>query len=267
MDPELVKTAIEAVPAVAGAAGATVVVKRAVNFLSRLLGPATDEAALYFRDRVAAWRAANATRIAAIAEEELSRRGLAAGDVTVSPRLGIAILDEGSKTDDAVLQGMWAGLLASSATSDGQDESNLMFTDMLGRLTGSQARLLEFLCEKAEKGRTKSGLILAVAQIMLPVEGAKEIAKVPDLHQLDRELDYLRTLGLIDGGLSPDEVEDEPPPPVRLVPTALALHMYARCRGERDPLAFYGLVDAAPVRVIAQHLLGGGMVIRSTQKQ
>ena len=66
--------------------------------------------------------------------------------------------------------------------------------------------------------------------------------------RLDRELDHLCTLGLIQGGLSSAETDqtDETgapigPPPASIEPTSLALHMYARCHGAHDPLAFHGL--------------------------
>jgi len=118
------------------------------------------------------------------------------------------------------------------------------------------------LCEKSEKGRTRSGLILAKGHLMVPLDGVSAISQLIDIQQLDRELDYMRTLGLLDGGLSADEAADATaPPPVDLAPTSLALHMYARCRGARDPLSFYGLTEAAPVRVVATGFLRGGAVI------
>ena len=57
-----------------------------------------------------------------------------------------------------------------------------------------------------------------------------------DIQRLDRELDHLRELGLIDGGLEPGS------PWIRIRPTPLALHLYVRCRGSRlSPVEFFGL--------------------------
>jgi hypothetical protein len=254
------------------AEAALVVAKAAADgaaaFLSKLCLPATEELGLLLRDQVASWRTARAVAMAQKAEAKMRAVQVDLDEVKVHPRLGIAIVDQSSWTDDDLLQDMWAGLLVSAATPDGRDESNLMFTDLLGRLTAAQARLLEFMCEQAEKGRTKLGLILAITSLTIPLEGAKKISQLADIQQLDRELDYLRTLGLIGGGLSTNETEDaaEPPPPAIVAPTTLALHMYARCRGARDPLAFYGLVDAAPVRIVSMGL-GESLVIRPTPKQ
>lgn len=91
---------------------------------------------------------------------------------------------------------MWAGLLAGSATSDGRDESNLMFTDLLSKLTSAQVKILNYACEKAEKFCSKSGLVAAEA-LSVPLEEITTIAGISELHRLDRELDHLRSLGLL----------------------------------------------------------------------
>jgi hypothetical protein len=233
-------------------------VEAASAFLSRLCLPATEELGLLFRDEVARWRTARAVEVALKAEARMKALGIGDG-VSVHPRLGIAIIDQSSWTDDDGLQDMWAGLLVSSATPDGRDESNLIFTDLLGRMTAAQARVLKFICDGAQKGRTRSGLILPTSGAVLPVAGAMAVTKLADIHQLDRELDHLRTIGLLSGGMNPAEsaAEGDPPPPVELAPTPLALQMYARCQGARDPLEFYGLKDATPVRLISAAGFGG----------
>lgn len=240
-------------------------VDAAAAFLSKLCMPATEELGLMLRD-VVSWRRAQAVAMLQRAEAKMKAASIDPDHVKVLPRLGIAILDEGSWTDDDALQDMWAGLLVSAATPDGRDESNLMFTDLLGRLTSAQARVLAFLCEKAEKGRTRSGLIVVITQMVVPLDAVRAVSELADIQQVDRELDHMRTLGLIDGGISPSEAEDATTaPPAEMIPTALALQMYARCRGARDLLAFYGLGDTAPVKVVGKGMFGGSMVIRPTE--
>jgi hypothetical protein len=221
--------------------------------------PALEEVGLYFRDGVARFRAARATAVAQKAEARMRELGIDQDGVKVHPRLGIAIIDKASWTDDDELQDLWAGLLVSSATPDGRDDSNLIFTDLLGRLTTSQARVLAWMCQKTDKVRTRSGLILAGNSNIIPIAGALKVMELDDIQRLDRELDHLRTLGLSSGGLEAGESADEkdPLPPVNLTPTPLALQLYARCQGARDPLAFYGLQDAAPVRVMTFRGVGG----------
>jgi len=61
-----------------------------------------------------------------------------------------------------------------------------------------------------------------------------------DLHRLDRELDHLRSLGLLDAHTgfkmhAQDKIAD-------VTPSTLGLQMFARCRGCRgSPEAFFGL--------------------------
>ncbi len=250
---------------------ALVITKAAVDaagaFLSKLCMPAAEEMGLLLRDEVARWRTARLVEVAQKAQARMCELGIDAEQVKVLPRLGITVIDQGSWTDDDALQDMWAGLLVSSATPDGRDESNLVFTDLLSRMTAGQARLISFACGNVEKKRTKSGLLLPTSTIYIPINGAMKVAQISDLQQLDRELDHLRALGLIIHGIVGSEVASaEAPPPVDLTPTALALQMYARCQGARDPLAFYGVKDAAPVDVRIVTGLGGPRMIVDESK-
>lgn len=208
----------------------------AAAFLGRICLPAAEEIGLLLRDKVRAWRATNAAAIASKAEVILEPTS----DVTVHahPRLVGLILEEGSWIDVDEVQQMWAGLLVSSCTDDGQDDSNLMFADLLSRLTTSQVRILEHACANARKEVSPGGLISSDHYI-INLEELRAISKVEDLHRLDRELDHLRSLGLINpmhGGFDPETIE------VNLTPTALALQMYTRCNGKRsNPIEFFGL--------------------------
>ena len=74
-----------------------------------------------------------------------------AGRLQAHPRMVMRVIEDGSWSDDATVQKMWAGLLASSCCPDGRDESNLMFINLLGQLTSSQVRILRFACETANK--------------------------------------------------------------------------------------------------------------------
>jgi len=80
---------------------------------------------------------------------------------TALPRLVRLTLEEGSWIDTEEVRGMWAGLLASLCTEDGKDESNLIFVNLLAQLTSSEARLLNYLCENAEKVTNPIGVVSA----------------------------------------------------------------------------------------------------------
>jgi hypothetical protein len=130
---------------------------------------------------------------------------------------------------------MWAGLLSSSCTPDGQDDSNLIFINLLSQLTKSQARLLNYSCEKATKFVHSSGLIFTY-DIIIQISELPAIMKINDIHIIDRELDHLRSLGLIPGGIITGSNN------ANIAPTPLGLYMYVRCKGSYDsPVNYFGL--------------------------
>jgi len=203
-------------------------------FLGRICLPAAEEFGEFLRDKVHAWRAGNTVSIANRAEALLGG-GQSGSTVHAHPRLVGAVLDQGSWSDDDRVQGMWAGLLASACTVDGRDESNLMFVDLLARLTSSQARVFDYVCRNAPKRRTKAGWITS-EDFEMPVSELSRIAEVDDLQRLDRELDHLRSLGLIEGGIYETSLV------ANIAPTALGLQMFARCQGfAGNALDFFGI--------------------------
>lgn len=145
------------------------------------------------------------------------------------------ILEQGSWIDNEEVQKMWAGLLASSCTEDGGDESNLIFTSILSQLTSLEAKILNHCCEKAEKFKTKVGWLMA-KDFKMSLGEMQKLTGIFDLHRLDRELDHLHSLDLIEGGFHPDiDFADVTPRP-------LALQMYVRCQGSRgSPIEYFGL--------------------------
>lgn len=210
-------------------------VEGAAAFLGRICLPVAEECGLLLRDKVSAWRAANTVAIAVKAQRRHAEQNIPEGH-HAHPRLVGHILEHGSWVDSDVVQELWAGLLASSCSGDGQDDSNLMFVDLLGRLTVSQVKVLDYACQHAPKRITSTGLIVA-DQHLVDLPSLVELSGVADVQRLDRELDHLRALGLLDfifGGLSTDEQI------ANVAPSSLALHMYARCNGVvGDSVEFY----------------------------
>jgi hypothetical protein len=219
-----------------------IVVKGSVDgasaFLSRICLPAAEEFGLLLRDKVRVWRARNAAGIATRAEKLLTDANAPAG-VRAHPRLVGQILEQGSWSDSGDLQQQWAGLLASSCDESGEDDSNLMFVDLLSRLSATQVRILNFAVVHAGKTVSDAGLLMPqifdVAQQELVA-----LTDVTDLHRLDREVDHLVALGLLVTGLAGFQTRGTQ---VQLTPAPLALQMYVRCQGFRgDPVAFFGVI-------------------------
>ena len=122
----------------------------------------------------------------------------------------------------------WAGLFASSCDRDGQDDENLIFIDLLQKLTFSQAKLLNFSIENSRKILYPNGLVLA-AELKVPCDDIRKITGINDIHRIDRELDYLRTLGLIDENTGGFNVYGDLV--ANLQPTYLALCLYVKSQG------------------------------------
>jgi len=210
-------------------------VRGAAAFLSRICLPAAEEFGHLLRDQVGAWRQRNAVRIAQQAEQ-LLRTADQTSQCKAPPRVVFQTLDHGSWIDDDHIQSMWAGLLASSCSHDGRDDSNLIFVDLMSQLTTSEAKLLSLACQVCTKEVSALGLVYCREPSYVPLSQLHTIAGFSDLYRLDRELDHLRSLELIDrsSGLNADRVD-----PVDITPTALALYLYVRASGFSGPPAEY----------------------------
>ncbi len=210
----------------------------AAAFLSRVCLPALEEFGLALRDRVSAWRARNATKMLSVANDILDSTQPGTQD-KIHPRLVLAAIEEASWTEDEVVHRMWAGLLASATSPDGQSDENLIFLNLLKQLSSLQVKVLAFSVERATKYDVGGSLPFADA-FFLKAEELSSAVGCSDLQRLDRELDHLRELGLIGheagGGLvaGTDNVD--------LTPTALALHFYVRAQGSKlSPVEYWRL--------------------------
>lgn len=208
----------------------------AESFLKTICRPAAEEFGLLLRDRVRYWRTRNAANIAQKAAINLKEQA-DENKKYAHPRIVAQIIEQGSWIEQEDIQEMWGGLLTSSCTPDGEDDSNLTFVDLLARLTASQARILDYVCANAEKSLSRGGWLTGT-QLQVDVEDLLRIARIIDIHRLDRELDHLAALGLFAFG-SGFDLDSRV---AHLMPSALALQMYARCHGHsEDPISFYGL--------------------------
>ncbi|WP_447739589.1 Abi-alpha family protein [Pseudomonas laurentiana] len=202
--------------------------------LSRICLPAAEEFGLLWRDKVSHWRARNAAKMAAHAARILDK-DTSADKLSAHPRLVFKTIEDSSWTDDDVVLSLWAGLLASSCTESGNDESNLMFINLLSQLTSSQVRIIQYACENTKVYQSPSGWIMP-SDLKIEAVDVALITKVSDMHQLDRELDHLRHLGLIEAGFDINTTEAD------ITPTALALQLYVRSQGYvGSPIAYFEL--------------------------
>ena len=204
-------------------------------FLSRVCLPAAEELGLLARDRVRHWRTMNTARIAQGAADLVKPDSKG----QIHPRLAWEILEKGSWIDDSAVQRMWSGILAASVTENPADDGNIQFVMLLSAMTRFQVLLLEHACERAEKYVTPSGLPWSDL-FSLTVEEIAQVTGVRDLQRMDRELDHLRHLSLIDehnSGFNPDDASSAL---IRVTP--LAMHLYVKSRGfTGSPIEYWKL--------------------------
>lgn len=135
---------------------------------------------------------------------------------------------------------MWAGILVSSCTEDGTDDSNLLFIRLLAQLGAVEVRVLDHLCRTPDKRRSPLGFV-EVDWVFMQEPEVQELCRTcgcSDLQRLDRELDHLQALGLTVGGL----VDGSPRAFVRIKASGLGFQLYVRCQGSRTtPAEFFGV--------------------------
>jgi hypothetical protein len=221
------------------------------DFLNRVCLPIAEEVGLLLQDKIRYWRANNTRRMVEKAEAILFQRNDRYG-IKAHPRILSKILEESSWINDDELQSMWSGLLASSCTEGGNDESNHIFTDLLSRLSSSQANVLNFACENCNKGIRKGLLVVNDTLTLKSIEELVDISKIHDIHILDRELDHLRSLDLILDGLGWNEMVEELT--ISITPSALALQMYIRCQGYVVDPSMYFDVDSLDELNVSQEV-------------
>ena len=214
----------------------------ASSFLSKVCMPAAEEFGLLLQDKIRGYRARNTAAILLEAEARVEkfRPGL---KVAIHPRLLAATLNGGGWTDDDSIQKMWAGLLASACTEDGDDDGNLIFIDLLGRLTSAQVRILNYACEATPKRADANGLINYRSPLESSAAQLLEISKLPDIHRLDMELAHLKEIGLIMAGFDSGMTQIDA---VATTASPLALNLYVRCQGFVGPAPeYFGLVPTS----------------------
>lgn len=201
------------------------------GFLQLVCKPALGEIGLLLQDKVTYWRLNNIVNMLEKAKGKLDFQN-GKLELKSHPRIGLSIIENSSLIDNDEIQDMWAGLFASSCTEGDSDDENLIFIELLKKLTVPQARILRYGVENSKKLIYSNGLILAT-KLEIPFDELLKITGVSNYHRIDRELDYLRAIGLIcsyHGGFDPhlkNLVAD-------ITPTYLSLSLYVKSQGSTD---------------------------------
>jgi len=218
----------------------------AAAVLSRICLPAAEELGLGLKDRVSHWRAQQLALLSERVAVKLSSQQVPA-EHHAHPRLVHTVIENGSWNDGDTIQDMWAGILVSGCSEDGAEDSNIMFAKILEPFTNLQAKLFNAVCERCRM-RLDETTELVTADYQYPdcprglemsFEQLCEITGVSDLYRLDRELDHLRAIGILDTAsgfrLGSKLVAGVSPSP-------LGIQLYVRCQGFRgSPVKFFKL--------------------------
>ena len=143
MDPtELIKAAPEiakGLTAVGAAIPFTAVVKR-------MLGPAADELAEMWRDKIRLYRYGNQMRCIEKAEKMAEAAGLT--PQTVAPKILFPLLEGVSFEDSDELHTMWAALLANAASPENGEKVRPGFIATLKQMSPDEASLLAWMHQR-----------------------------------------------------------------------------------------------------------------------
>jgi Abortive infection alpha len=204
-------------------------------FVGKICMPAAEEFGLLLQDKVKSWRAANATKILERAQLKL-QDGSGIDNAHAHPRIVGKIIDRGSWVHESNLQDMWAGLFVSSCTTTGNDESNLIFVNLLDQITSLEAKIIELLCKDARIKPNPSRLLVSDVVVNIPLAGLHSVTGIDSVAELDTALDHLHNLGLIGFGSGFPTPGGTPDLVARLSASALGLSLYARAQGFRGEI-------------------------------
>jgi len=216
-------------------------VAQAIAFLNSISPAASNTIKKLLHEELSNYRLECAVEIALQAEKIL-HAGIDADKMHTPAKIVQRIIEDGSWSDDAWLLQFWAGLLATSCSLEGIDESSVTYIDLLCQLKALHLRILAAAATKSTKllsgfGRISSRPVIWTAQDLKKITGSH------DLIRIERDLEHLSDLRLIS-----DRVKStffSPISDTKFTPTSLGLELYARCNGHRGkPQVFYGI---APV--------------------
>lgn len=209
------------------------VIKGAESFCSKVFSPTLDEIGLLLENKAQAWRSKNIIKILEKSEGKLIYSN-SNGKLTIHPRLLLNIIENGSLCEEDEFQEMWSGLLATSCLHEKSDE-NLIFINLLKQLTSVQAKILKYSCENSKKIIYENGLIGCDGDLNISCDNLIKLTGASDIHRLDRELDFLRSMELIHCGFVMGKKSD-----ANISPTSLALNFFIKISGSNDsPELFY----------------------------
>jgi hypothetical protein len=199
---------------------------RAIAFMSRLSPEGAKKAGQLVDGEWTKTRVANVVQIL-LKTESLLPQNFSVENMGPKPSLVVKVLECGSWAGERWIQELWAGLLVSSCTVPHKDDSDEVFADLLGKLAAGQVRILKYACVRVGALRSESSanpsqsLICGREEIM-------EIAASRELVRIERDLDHLYGLGLLERRAL--VVSTSTHYAADITPSNLGMDLYDRCK-------------------------------------
>ncbi|MGA8731263.1 MAG: PilZ domain-containing protein [Terracidiphilus sp.] len=222
----------------------------AIAFVTRICPGAAEKVRSVLFGGISNIRALSAVEILLKAEEMLAAFPNTEG-MRAQPRLVVRILEDGSWAADEWIQHMWSGLLATSCTLDGSDDSSLPLIEVFSQLTATHVHVLAAGCSKAEKRQSEDGSVSSLPLVCT----REEIIKTTgghDLTRIERDLEHMTELGLLERSFKTTNflALNE----ANITPSPMALQLYARCNGHRGTTRdFYDVANKACIPAVSEH--------------
>jgi hypothetical protein len=202
-------------------------VVRTILFVCRLCPSITPDDIQALGKELDEARTRSAIEIALKAEMLLAQEP-DADDMHAHPQIVASILRNGSWSGDNSMQQLWAGLLVSSCTAEGTNESNRDFIELLVQVTETQARILVAGCKRARESMSgvegeRSKEIIITPEEMIQITG------MYDAYRIATEVSYLYNFGLLEKVF--DFTTYTSKEKFDITPSKLGLELFKVCRG------------------------------------
>ncbi len=214
----------------------------AVLFLSRLCYAEAAHVLQLFGGELDEARTATALHIVNGAGRLLASE--AGGDNLHAHAAHVAhLIKFGSWSIGSLTRDLWAGLLATSCTPDGTDESNRQFVDLLVNVTPTQALIFVVACNKAFEQMSENEDHPSTRIIFTPEE-MKQLTGKTDLTRVATDIAYLFNSGLLERNF--DFTSYIPTENFDITPARLGIEFYRKCKGDHaDAESVIGKVEGA----------------------
>lgn len=195
-----------------------------LGLIRSLCPEAVEKASSMLRKDFSSVRIRDSLRLLELADKMLAKR--AGRDALRAPAgLVLRILEMGSWASEPWTQELWAGLLVTSATADGNDQTNVELVETLSQLAPVHLRILELASARCDESA-------ASGAAEMPTFTIRELTKLLDL---SNQTKTLRSVGEMSerGLMTPAKrpLSDSADDNARTSVTALGMELHARCHG------------------------------------